>query len=75
MWSLRMGWYWVPLICLWNQDWGSPLYEISRAAAPLRISGRSDMVSLTVMVRYTPPLPLRERERQRLGSVEKMRLG
>jgi hypothetical protein len=34
------------------------LYEISEAEAPFRISGRSDMVSRTVMVRYGPELNL-----------------
>lgn len=55
-----MGWYWEPRSCLWNQDWGSPLYKISRAEAPLRTSGRSDMVSRTVMVRNGPELNLQQ---------------
>ena len=60
MWSLRMGWYCEPRSCLWNQDWGSPLYEISCAEAPFRISGRSDIVSRTVMVRNGPELNLQQ---------------
>lgn len=55
-----MGWYCEPRSCLWNQDWGSPLYEISSAEAPFRTSGRSDMVSRTVMVRKGPELNLQQ---------------
>ena len=34
----------------WKCDKASPLYEISSAFAPFLISGKSDIVSLTVMV-------------------------
>lgn len=36
------------------------MYEISSAEAPFRISGRSDMVSRTVMVRKGPELNLQQ---------------
>ena len=46
-WPLTLILTWV-----WNADCGSPSYDISCFACPLRISGRSDIQSRTVMVRY-----------------------
>jgi len=38
--------------CRWKCDTASPLYDISSALAPFLISGKSDMASRTVIVRY-----------------------
>lgn len=51
MWSQRIGWSCFPRMSRWKCDIGSPLYRISRREAPFLISGKSDIASLTVIVR------------------------